>query len=70
MGHSLCSNNRHGRTCGVEKKQKSLFKSVVRSSESIKLEDELSAISYGEAIAWLSVCSFSPLATGAMLKLA
>lgn len=54
----------------IEKKQKSLFKSVVRSSESIKLEDELSAISYGEAIAWLSVCSFSPLATGAMLKLA
>ena len=26
--------------------------------------------SYGEAIAWLSVCAFSPLATGAILKLA
>ncbi|QDZ21751.1 WD40 repeat domain-containing protein [Chloropicon primus] len=53
----------------VERKQKGLFKTVLRASESIKLEDEISAISIGEAVMWQSVCSFSPLATGAMLKL-
>ena len=54
----------------IEREQKSLMKTVIRSSQSVTLEDNISCISYGEAIAWLSVCAFSPLATGAILKLA
>ena len=53
----------------IEQTQKSLFKTFMRASQSLKLEDGINCISLGEAIAWKNVCNFSPLSTGKHLKL-